>query len=375
MKPVKVLHILDVEKEAFYFSNLADYTNPTEAEYSFITFAPEGDFTASIRQRGLRVYALGAVRKSQLPNAARKIWSILKEENPDIVHAHLLNPAIIGLNLAKLQKRKTVLTRHHSDAIHLLPSRLKRSFYLTLEFNNNRRADHIIAPSRMVRECVVAWEGTPADKVSVIPYGQSGARFAAITPEIAAAKRAELSMDKQLSLVCVSRLFHRKGHEYLFSALAPLLKEGLAVKLYLAGGGEHEKTLKALVERLGIVDNIEFLGWRKDVLEIIAASDIVVHPSLEDALSQSLIESLMLSKPIVATDISGAADTLGDGQYGRLVPPANAAAIETALREIIGDLPRARETARRGRAYLLDYMDAGRVAREYLKIYTKVLSR
>ena len=373
MKPIKVLHVLEVEKEAFYFSNLADFTDRAEIEFVFVTFAPEGDFTASMKRRNFRVYSLNALNKKDLPKATRELWRILKAENPDIVHTHLFNPTTIGLNLATWQKRKTLITRHHSDALHRLPSKLKRAFYLMLERRNNRLANHIIAPSKMVRECVVDWEKTPDEKVSVIPYGQMSERFDAITPEVVEKKRAELGFGKQLSLVCVSRLFNRKGHIYLFEAFAPLVKNGLNAKLYLVGTGDYRETLEQIAKDLEISDNIEFLGWRDDGLAIIGAADIVVHPSLEDALSQSLIESLMLARPIVATDISGAADTLDGGKYGKLVPPADSESFRIALTEIIENLDAARENAKQGRKYLLEYMDAKRTADEYAKIYRKVL--
>lgn len=373
MKPIKVLHIHEVEKESFYFSNLVDFVDKNEVEFSFITFAPEGDFTESMKRRNIKTYSLNALSKKDLPSAIRKVWQILKAENFDIVHTHLFNATIIGLNLARMQKRKSVLTRHHSDALHLLPNKAKRSFYLTLEQRNNRLANHIIAPSRMVRECIVDWEGTPSEKVSVIPYGQTVERFEKITSEIIKKKRAELGFENQLSLVCVSRLFNRKGHQYLFEAIAPLLKNGLNAKLFLVGTGDYQERLIEIAKDLKILQNIEFLGWRDDGLQIIGAADIIVHPSLEDALSQSLIESLMMQRPIIATDISGAADTLDGGKYGKLVPPADSENFRIALQEIIEDLDLAKENAKLGRKYLLEYMNAERIANEHTKIYRKVL--
>ncbi len=373
MKPIKVLHIHEVEKEAFYFSNLIDFINRDEIEISFVTLAPEGGFTESMKRRGVKVYALDSLSKKKLTNAARKIWQILKDENPEIVHTHLFNATTIGLNLAHWQKRKKIITRHHSDALHLLPDRAKRAFYLNLERRNNRLANHIIAPSKMVRECLVDWEKTPPEKVSIIPYGQTPERFEKVTPEIIKEKRAELGFENQLSLVCVSRLFNRKGHQYLFEAAAPLFKKGLNAKLFLVGTGDYKENLERIAKDLGILQNIEFLGWRDDGLQIIGAADIIVHPSLEDALSQSLIESLMLQRPIIATDISGASDTLDGGKYGKLVPPADSESFRIALQETIENLDAARENAKLGRKYLLEYMSAERTAGEYAKIYKKVL--
>jgi glycosyltransferase involved in cell wall biosynthesis len=374
MTPIKVLHVTDLEKEAHYFNNLVDHTDPNAVEYSVVTFSGDGQFSESMRKRGLKVYALSAGGRKHLPKAARGLSKIIKTDRPDIIHTHLFDPTVVGLIIGNMQGRKTVLTRHHSDALHLIPNRVKRSFYLMLERMNNRKADHIIAPSRMVRDCIVGWEGTPAEKVSVIPYGQTIERFDLITPAVIQATRAAAGMDKQLSLVCVSRLFHMKGHEYLFKSLAAMVRDGLDAKLYLVGSGEHQGALERLAADLGITHNVEFLGFRDDVLQLIGAADIIVHPSLEDALSQSLIESLMLARPIIATDISGAADTLDGGKYGRLVPPADADSFREALKETIDNLDEARRRAKEGRAFLLRYMDAKRVAAEYTEIYRRVLT-
>jgi glycosyltransferase involved in cell wall biosynthesis len=106
-----------------------------------------------------------------------------------------------------------------------------------------------------------------------------------------------------------------------------------------------------------------------------AAADVIVHPSLEDALSSAVIESLMLARPIVATDISGVRDSLDDGKYGVIVPPADAAAFRAALEQVIANLDEARERARRGREHILEYMDSGRVARAYTACYKTVAEK
>lgn len=369
-KPIKVLHVISVDKENYYLNNLADFSNAGEVEFSFVTLAPEGcDFVTDMRSRGRRVYGLDAMARSRYPRAYRDLARLMRELEPDIVHTHLFDPSVIGLTAAKRQKRKTVLTRHHSDAIHELPSAAKRRFYLGLENYISRNSDHIIAPSRMVREYLVEREGVPDGKVSVIPYGQTTERFDAVTPEKIAAVRSELGMEGSLALVCVSRLYHRKGHRYLFEALAELKRAGLEARVYLVGDGDHRAELESLAAGLGIAEDVRFLGWRDDALAIVAAADVIVHPSLEDALSSAVIESLMLERPIVATDISGVRDSLDDGKYGTIVPPADAEGFRAGLEAVLADLDSARLRAKAGREYLLNYMDAGRVARAYTDVY------
>lgn len=373
MKPIKVLHIAQVESDNYYLNNLCDFTDKNDVEFSAITFAPHGGFIDGMERRGVRAYALDTFERKRYPRAFQEIWKICRKEDPDIVHTHVFDPTVIGLTIGKLQRRKVVVTRHYSDALDQLEGFARRKFYFGLERFISSHANLLIAPSKMVRDILVEREKVSSEKVVTIPYGQTWERFSAVTPEIVAKKRAELEMNDSIALVCISRLFHRKGHIYLFEALAPLLQKGFKLKLYLVGTGDYQNVLEELAEKLGIRSAIEFLGWRSDALEIMASADIIVHPSLEDALSSALIEALMLGKPIVASDISGARDTLADGKFGEIVPPENSEAFRIALEGVLNDIVAAQKRASGGRQHLLNYMDAKRVADEYLKCYQRVL--
>jgi len=373
-RPLRVLHISDIEAPSYYFNNLCDFTDNSEIRFYSITFASRAGFVEELEKRGVPSYALNAMNRRQYPYAARRIWKRIKEDNVDIVHLHLLVPTFIGLVVAKLCGRKVVVTRHHSDAVHQIQNRVKRKFYLSIENYINRHADHLIAPSRMVRDILVEQEGVPATRVSLIPYGQTVDRFDAITPEIVARTKEQLRMNGQMVLVCNSRLYERKGHIYLFEALAPLIRQGLNATLFLIGRGGHQARLEQLAEQMGLKNHVQFLGWRNDALAIMAAADIIVHPSLEDALSQALIESLMLGRPIIASDISGVRDILDEGKYGVIVPPADAGALRRALENTILDIDKARERASPGRNHIVEYMNARVVARAYTECYKKVWS-
>ena len=380
-KQINVLHFTGLTVASAYYNNLQSYTDSEKVRYVFATFTKKGDWSEQLEERGATVYNLCINKKDEdmdwleLPKLYKPLTEIIEKEKIDIIHPHLIFPTLFGVGLAKLKRIKSVFTRHHSDAVHVLKSPVKRNFYLRLEKFINKNADHIIAPSRTVRDILIEKEGVPAEKVSLIPYGQTFERFSAVTPEIVEQKRRELGMDKQFSMVCVSRLFHAKGHTYLFEALAPLFKNGLNAKLYLVGTGDYRPVLEKKVKELGIAGSVVFLGWRDDILAVIASSDLVVHPSLEDALSQSLIESLMLARPIVATDISGAADILDGGKYGKLVPPADSTAFRNALQETLDNFDVAGENAKKGKEYLLEYMNAKRAADEYTKIYYRILEK
>jgi L-malate glycosyltransferase len=374
-RPLRVLHVINVETSNYFLNNLVDYTARESLQFSAVTFGSEGSFVDELRRRGVTAYALKALSRTNYFRAARELSKIISQDRIDIVHTHLFDPTLIGLLIARLRGRKIIVTRHHSDALYQLKSKTKQRFYLSLERYINKHVHHIIAPSRMVRDILIEREGVSPAKVSLIPYGQTAERFGAITPEVVARVKAELGISDGLTLVCTSRLYERKGHVYLFEALAPLVRDGLKLMLYLVGEGAYRDQLEKLAHRLGLQNHVRFLGWRDDALAIMAAADIIVHPSCEDALSSAVIESLMLARPIIATDISGVRDSLDDGKYGVIVPPADSEAFRTALEQVIAHLDDARERARRGRDHILAYMDSGRVARAYKECYETVATQ
>jgi glycosyltransferase involved in cell wall biosynthesis len=292
---------------------------------------------------------------------------IIRNHNIDIVHTHLFEPTLIGLTAATLLGRAAILTRHHSDALYRIQSPLKRWIYLCLEMYCSAMADHIIAPSMAVRGVLVQRERIRSSKVSLIPYGQDLRRFKSVAESEVARVKRELGMGQTIDLVCVSRLHPEKGHVYLFEALAGLRRESLNFTCYLVGEGPELKSLEESAERLGIKQSIRFLGWRNDALPILAAADVVVHPSLHEALPSALIEALALSKPIVASDVSGVRDIV-DG-YGEIVPRANSQAFADAIRLVLADIESAKRRAAQGSCHIFEYMSASRVAEAHVQCY------
>jgi len=369
-RPLTVMQLTALERPNYYLNNIVDYTSPNEVRYVVVTMTAESDFSSELRRHGVVVYSLDCLQRRQYPRAVRLVKQIIHDHDVDIVHTHMFEPTLLGVSAAKWLGKRTVITRHHSDAIYRIENAAKRAGYIALEHYCNRLADHIIAPSKAVLGVLVERQGVARFKVSLIPYPQDARRFE-VPQEQVSCVREELGMRRRTDLVCVSRLHPEKGHKYLFQALAALKRDGMEFSLYLVGEGALRDSLQWMARELDIADNVHFLGWRDDALAIVAAADVVVHPSLQEALPSAIIEAMALQKPIVATDVSGIRDIVD--QYGSIVPPADVAAFQAALRRAVGNLDAARSLAARGRARLLQYMDASRVAREYVQCYRKVM--
>ncbi len=373
MKKLKVLQIAEIPFDNYYINNLIDFVDKDLFDFVFINFGDENSsYVKAITSRGYKIYSLPPDPRRHLFRSAYKVWRICRKERPDLVHAHLFFPSLIGLIVAKSQGLRTLLTRHYSVSIHELQPRIKRIPYLAMQSIINRFADHIIAPSRLVKETLMQLEFVPEDKISVVPYGQRIERFHIEDVQIVS-KRHELNMDGYFTMLVIGRLFDRKGLYFLFEALGSLVSEYPKLKLYLAGDGPHRGQFEKHVRSLGIEEHVVFLGWRHDVLDIIAACDLIVHPSLEEALPSAVIESLMLKKVIIATDVGGIRDILDNGRYGIIIQSGNSEALKIAIKHAIDNYDSLSRIAQQGRDYLLNYMGAEKVAKQHELLYRKII--
>jgi glycosyltransferase involved in cell wall biosynthesis len=377
-QPLRVVHLVenDNANAAYYFKNLFGPINATEVECSVVTIGQPGTFVPQLERYGIRAAALGCNGRRSYWRAVRQMIRLIRHEKIDIIHAHTFDTSLISYAAVRLTGKRLIMTRHYSVALHLIPERYKRKGHLMFERLVYHYARHVIAPSVMVREILIEREGVLPANVSVIPHPLTKERFDAVIPEMVAQVREELNMEGRLAIVYVARLDAGKGHRYLFEALAQLIDEDdVDAMLYLAGAGPEENQLKAVVKQLNIEDRVRFLGWRDDPLTIIAAADLVVHPSLHEALPQAVIEAVAMERPLIATNVSGVRDIIGDEKYGMIVPPADAEALRRAINLTIANLEDARERARQGRLFVLKYMDADRVAREHVNCYRHVAGK
>jgi glycosyltransferase involved in cell wall biosynthesis len=135
----------------------------------------------------------------------------------------------------------------------------------------------------------------------------------------------------------MARLAPDKGLEYLITAATLLLRTERRFRIVIAGDGPERARLEELTRNLGVADRVNFLGFREDISDLLAACDLVVLPSLREGLSIALLEAMAAGKPIVATSIGSHRELACQAEIARLVPPADAAALCDAILQVWGD--------------------------------------
>lgn len=145
-------------------------------------------------------------------------------------------------------------------------------------------------------------------------------------------------------LTAAGRLSEQKGFDVLLRALAQLP----GVHLWLVGEGEARASLEALAAQLGVGDRVVMDGWNDQVPAVLGAGDLVVVPSRLEAWPLILVEALQAGLPVVASDIPGVLEVVGDGAV--LVPPDDPQALADAIRELLADPSARRQLAERSAA-------------------------
>jgi glycosyltransferase involved in cell wall biosynthesis len=174
----------------------------------------------------------------------------------------------------------------------------------------------------------------------------------------------------------VARLVPDKGQEYLIDALAILAPDWPQLSVVLAGDGEATDTLRARATRLGLADRVHFLGYRDDVNDVYAALDIAVLPAVDcDASSGMIKEALASRVPVVATEIGAARELTGDGKYGIVVPPGDAAALAGAIGAMARELPVWQVRAAEGERFVRSNFTRERMIEELETAYRATLAR
>ncbi|MCL6592019.1 MAG: glycosyltransferase [Firmicutes bacterium] len=145
-----------------------------------------------------------------------------------------------------------------------------------------------------------------------------------------------LPMDS-LIVGVIARLETTKGVHFLLQAVAALAPKFPKLRVVIVGAGSKGDELRVLAETLGIAGRVIFTGYQPEIHNFLYYYQILVIPSLHEALPLVLIEGMAQQKPIIATTVGGIPEVVEDGVNGLLVPPGDIPALASALERLIGD--------------------------------------
>jgi glycosyltransferase involved in cell wall biosynthesis len=180
--------------------------------------------------------------------------------------------------------------------------------------------------------------------------------------------REHLDIPAAPLVVCVGRLSRQKGQDVLLEAWDAVLKRVPSAQLIFVGEGPEGEQLRARAS-----PGVLFAGHRDDVMTWLAAADVVALPSRWEGMSFAMLEAMACGRSLVATDVPGAREALGEGS-GAIVPPERPLALADALVERLLDPRKTAAEGRAGRLRVERNYNLATTARAIAELYQELLA-
>ena len=337
----------------------------------------EVGFEDEVREAGFDVRVLPGSNFLSKTLALRRL---IKTERPDLVHTALFDADLAG-RLASIGLRVPVMTTlantAYDDARRGDPNVNARRLMVVKWIDGltaRHLTQHFHAVSQAVKDSTVERLGVSPDRITVVKRGRDETRLGERSPERRSAVRRELGLaDDAEVLISVGRQEYQKGHRHLIDAFPGVIAVRPNARLLIAGREGHaSRDLGAQIAELGLEQTVKLLGHREDVLDVVAAADVFVFPSVYEGLGGALIEAIGLGLPVVASDIPALREVVRHGENADLVPPGDSAALTRAIVGLLSDPDRLRSYSERSRQLFADEFKAETSNQRLLDLISKV---
>jgi len=356
------------------FMTLGRLLDRSRFDVGFACLRRWGPFVDELGQLGipLREYQVATFRSVHSLAQQARLARQISHGRVDIVHAYNFYGNVFAIPPARLVAPVVIASiRDRSPYLTPMQKRVQR---YACQF-----ADRVLVNADAVRDWLVREEGYNPSNIVVIRNGVDMTRFNGAPAGDRIRRELELPPDSRL-VVVVSRLTRLKGIEHFLEAAAVLKQRHPDVRFLIVGetsppDPSYLAELQRLATTLGVIDRVTFTGRRSDIPDVLAAAAVSVMPSLNEALSNVLLESMAAGAPVVATRVGGTPEALDDGEAGLLVPPGDVAAITAAVSRLLDDRELACRLGRAARSVIAERFSVDRMVRSTENLYSELLAR
>ena len=250
----------------------------------------------------------------------------------------------------------------------------KRPIIRFIEHQLHKITRSIVGNSEAVIRQLANEEGVPADKLTLIYNGIDVSKFSESDERVAIRERLGIGEDV-IVLSIVANLIPYKGHSDLIEALAMIAGSINQPWLLLSVGTgiDSRPDLQKLVKSKNLSRHVRWLGQRRDVAEILSASDIGLLVSYHEGFSNSLLEGMAAGLPMIVTDVGGNPEAIIHQQCGLVVPPGQPPALAEAILALINDRETARQYGAVARARVEEKFSIRACVENYKQLFSRII--
>ncbi len=265
--------------------------------------------------------------------AIYKLRRLIRKQKYDVIETSLKIPAVSASWAVRGTRTRLISGLHQVFRKDRETTKQHKLWLFSAKFNRRIR---YYAISNYAAESWVSYSKTQPQHIRRIYNAISNDYFNVVTDKSSILKELELPSDVQLAIY-VGRLAACKGIDTLLDALCPVLKQQNLILLYIGrpdfyvnGTSEMLRRMEILIANENLNDKVKFLSYRNDIPRLMAAADVLVHPSRMEGFGLTLVEAMATGLPVVASNIEAIPEVL-TGTGSLMVSPNDF----KALREMV----------------------------------------
>jgi glycosyltransferase involved in cell wall biosynthesis len=370
-EPNRKYRVLDITNTHECARELLDYRvaqlNATK-RYDNAIYCSDGEFIELLRSKGHTVHVVENPRNLSPIKMSVCIWktvSLLRKHRFDIIHTHSSVPGLFGRISGFLARTPIVIHQVHGYTHHEnMNPVLKWSMILAERFLT-LFADRILFQNQKdINECLRR-KIAPLHKLVLIGNGVQLEQF----------QVNQASKQDTPSVLYAARFEPVKNHMMLLKASRILKDRDVRFVVQLAGDGYLRKQYEQWVREQGLENEVIFLGYRTDIPNLIANSDMCVLVSETEGVPRAVIEAAAAGKPIIATDVAGNRDSLVDGKTGFLVPLNDSEALADRIENLLSDSNLRSRIGQEARIYAEQNFNERKVTERIIEVYDEEIRK
>ncbi len=365
-KHLRILDIVNTDHAALNFLLFRAGWINAQTEFQNDIVCSSGPHLAQVQLAGGTVTAMDIPRGMSPREVARLLARLVRHMRTNaytIVHTHNSVTGAVGRIAARIARVPVVIHTTHGFHFHEHMGAAERLPYVVAERVLARLCDMLLFQNREELEDMRRLDLRPRLGGYYVGNGINLEQFRPRDPA---------RTNPRPVILCVARLEPVKNHEMLFRALE-LLRPRLNPIVWLVGEGPLAEAYRAELERRGLADAVQFLGYRYDIPALTAAADLSVLTSMKEGIPRALMQSMAVGVPVVATDVKGSREVVVDGETGFLVPLGDSQALADRLATLLGSAELRRQMGARGVAHVRQHFDEAQVVERLVGIYRRAL--
>ncbi len=270
----------------------------------------------------------------------RQLKKIFSQNKYDVIYCHTPVGGLVARMAAKKARKDGAKVVYYSHGFHFYKGSSKLAWFVIypIEKYLSKRTDLLFTLNKEDFELA---KKKLSKKAEIKLFPGMGVNFDRLKidnkAEIRTKYRKDFNVQDKIILTYVAELIPNKNQGILLKVLKKILEKRNDVCLMLVGPDHANGKYQKMANKLGVNDNVIFTGWRSDVGELLAMSDICVASSIREGFGINLVEAMYAGLPVVAVKNRGHEMIVNDGENGFLVPLNDVDAMAQRVLQLIED--------------------------------------